>query len=551
MDLLRFITCGSVDDGKSTLIGRLLFDSQAVSLDILNAIERQSKNMANGAIDLSLLTDGLRAEREQGITIDVAYKYFTTKKRKFIVADAPGHVQYTRNMVTGASNADLAIVLIDARLGVIEQTCRHSLITSLLGIPHVVVAVNKMDLMGFDPAVFEQIKADYSVLAQKLGLKDVTFIPMSALNGDNIVEKSEKMPWYKGDTLLHHLEKVEVSSDINLTDARFQVQYVIRPMTEEYHDYRGYAGRIQSGIYKVGDKVTVLPSGISSTISRIEVNLKDVNEAFSGQAAVLHLADDIDISRGDSIVANVAVDLSAESGKSADKSAATLSSEVDAVLCWFDETRPLTEGGKFLIQNGSNTVKAVIKSVEYKLNVSSLEKTPTTEGVLNDIVKVRLKTAKPLVFDAYSQNRATGSFILINENTCNTVAAGMVSAKSKTEIFDFKSAVSDFQNLISEGKTLEAIEKYYADNVQLQENNDAPRVGKTLALAHEKGNIERVKHFKINVISSISDEKQGLVMGEMQIDIETLKGEHVQMNEAYVQKWADGKIIFERFYYKS
>ena len=551
MDLLRFITCGSVDDGKSTLIGRLLFDSQAVSLDILNAIERQSKNMANGAIDLSLLTDGLRAEREQGITIDVAYKYFTTKKRKFIVADAPGHVQYTRNMVTGASNADLAIVLIDARLGVIEQTCRHSLITFLLGIPHVVVAVNKMDLMGFDPAVFEQIKADYSVLAQKLGLKDVTFIPMSALNGDNIVEKSEKMPWYKGDTLLHHLEKVEVSSDINLTDARFQVQYVIRPMTEEYHDYRGYAGRIQSGIYKVGDKVTVLPSGISSTISRIEVNLKDVNEAFSGQAAVLHLADDIDISRGDSIVANVAVDLSAESGKSADKSAATLSSEVDAVLCWFDETRPLTEGGKFLIQNGSNTVKAVIKSVEYKLNVSSLEKTPTTEGVLNDIVKVRLKTAKPLVFDAYSQNRATGSFILINENTCNTVAAGMVSAKSKTEIFDFKSAVSDFQNLISEGKTLEAIEKYYADNVQLQENNDAPRVGKTLALAHEKGNIERVKHFKINVISSISDEKQGLVMGEMQIDIETLKGEHVQMNEAYVQKWADGKIIFERFYYKS
>ena len=548
MDLLRFITCGSVDDGKSTLIGRLLFDSQAVSLDILNAIERQSKNMANGAIDLSLLTDGLRAEREQGITIDVAYKYFTTKKRKFIVADAPGHVQYTRNMVTGASNADLAIVLIDARLGVIEQTCRHSLITSLLGIPHVVVAVNKMDLMGFDPSVFEQIKADYNGLAQKLGLKDVTFIPMSALNGDNIVEKSEKMPWYKGDTLLSHLEKVEVSSTINLTDARFQVQYVIRPMTEEYHDYRGYAGRIQSGIYKVGDKVTVLPSGISSTISRIEVNLKDVNEAFSGQAAVLHLADDIDISRGDSIVA---ADLSADGlNTSADKSAATLSSEVEAVLCWFDETRPLTEGGKFLIQNGSNTVKAVIKSVEYKLDVSNLEKVPTTEGVLNDIVKVRLKTAKPLVFDAYTQNRATGSFILINENTCNTVAAGMVSAKSKTEFFDFKSAVSDFQNLISEGKTLEAIEKYYADNVQLQENNDAPRVGKTLALAHEKGNIERVKHFKINIKSSVSDEKQGLVMGEMQIDFETLKGEHVQMNEAYAQKWADGKIIFERFYYK-
>jgi sulfate adenylyltransferase subunit 1 len=553
MDLLRFITCGSVDDGKSTLIGRLLFDSQAVSLDILNAIERQSKNMANGEIDLSLLTDGLRAEREQGITIDVAYKYFTTKKRKFIVADAPGHVQYTRNMVTGASNADLAIVLIDARLGVIEQTCRHSLIASLLGIPHVVVAVNKMDLRDFDPAVFEQIKADYSGLAQRLGLKDVTFIPMSALNGDNIVEKSEKMPWYKGDTLLQHLEKVEVSSDINLTDARFQVQYVIRPMLEEYHDYRGYAGKIQSGIYKIGDKVTVLPSGIASTISRIEVNLKDVNEAFSGQAAVLHLADDIDISRGDSIVANVAADLSAEASKSADKSAATaatVSNEVEATLCWFDETRSLTTGSKFLIQNGSNRIQAVVKSVEYKLDVSSLEKSPITEGVLNDIVKVRLKTAKPLVFDAYTQNRATGSFILINENTCNTVAAGMVSAESKTESFDFTAAVTDFQNLISAGKTLEAIEKYYADDVQLQENNDAPRIGKTLALAHEKGNTERVKYFKINIKSSVLDETQGLVMGEMNIDFENLKGVKIEMNEAFVQRWENGKIVSEKFYYK-
>jgi sulfate adenylyltransferase subunit 1 len=538
MDLLRFITCGSVDDGKSTLIGRLLFDSQAVSLDILNAIERQSKNMANGEIDLSLLTDGLRAEREQGITIDVAYKYFTTKKRKFIVADAPGHVQYTRNMVTGASNADLAIVLIDARLGVIEQTCRHSLIASLLGIPHVVVAVNKMDLKDFDPAVFEQIKADYSGLAQRLGLKDVTFIPMSALNGDNIVEKSEKMPWYKGDTLLNHLEKVEVSSDINLTDARFQVQYVIRPMTEEYHDYRGYAGKIQSGIYKIGDKVTVLPSGIASTISRIEVNLKDVNEAFSGQAAVLHLADDIDISRGDSIIVQSS-NLNPET-----------SNELEATLCWFDETRSLTTGSKFLIQNGSNRIQAVVKSVEYKLDVSSLEKSPITEGVLNDIVKVRLKTAKPLVFDAYTQNRATGSFILINENTCNTVAAGMVSAESKTETFDFSAAVTDFQNLISAGKTLEAIEKYYADNVQLQENNDAPRIGKTLALAHEKGNMERVKYFKINIKSSVLDETQGLVMGEMHIDFETLKGVKIEMNEAFVQRWGNGKIVSEKFYYK-
>jgi sulfate adenylyltransferase subunit 1 len=414
MDLLRFITCGSVDDGKSTLIGRLLFDSQAVSLDILNAIERQTKNKANGEIDLSLLTDGLRAEREQGITIDVAYKYFTTKKRKFIVADAPGHVQYTRNMVTGASNADLAIVLIDARLGVIEQTRRHSLIASLLGIPHIVVAVNKMDLMRFDPSVFEQIKADYSVLAEQLGLKDVTFIPMSALNGDNVVEKSENMPWYKGKTLLDHLETLEVSDDINLTDARFQVQYVIRPHTEEHHDYRGYAGTIQSGIYRVGDKVAVLPSGIESTISRIEVNLKDVNETFAGQAAVLHLADDIDISRGDSIVAF-------------NTSTATTSNELEATICWFDERQKLYEGDKLMLQNGANTIKAIVKEIEYKRDISTLEKVQTTEGGLNDILKIRLKTAKPIVFDGYKQNRATGAFILVNENTCNTVAAGMIA----------------------------------------------------------------------------------------------------------------------------
>jgi sulfate adenylyltransferase subunit 1 len=415
MDLLRFITCGSVDDGKSTLIGRLLFDSQAVSLDILNAIERQTKNKANGEIDLSLLTDGLRAEREQGITIDVAYKYFTTKKRKFIVADAPGHVQYTRNMVTGASNADLAIVLIDARLGVIEQTRRHSLIASLLGIPHIVVAVNKMDLMRFDPSVFEQIKADYSVLAEQLGLKDVTFIPMSALNGDNVVEKSENMPWYQGKTLLDHLETLEVSDDINLTDARFQVQYVIRPHTEEHHDYRGYAGTIQSGIYRVGDKVAVLPSGIESTISRIEVNLKDVNETFAGQAAVLHLADDIDISRGDSIV----VQSTTHNPQS--------SNEMEATICWFDERQKLYEGDKLMLQNGANTIKAIVKEIEYKRDISTLEKVQTTEGGLNDILKIRLKTAKPIVFDNYKTNRATGAFILVNENTCNTVAAGMIA----------------------------------------------------------------------------------------------------------------------------
>jgi sulfate adenylyltransferase subunit 1 len=543
MDLLRFITCGSVDDGKSTLIGRLLFDSQAVSLDILNAIERQTKNKANGTIDLSLLTDGLRAEREQGITIDVAYKYFTTKKRKFIIADAPGHVQYTRNMVTGASNADLAIVLIDARLGVIEQTRRHSLIASLLGIPHIVVAVNKMDLVGYDPSVYDTIIHDYQALANQLGLKDITFIPMSALNGDNIVEKSAYMPFYTGKTLIEHLETVEVTSDVNLTDARFQVQYVIRPMSDDYHDYRGYAGKIQSGIYKVGDKVTVMPSGISSTISRIEVNTKDVQEAFSGQAAILHLADDIDISRGDSIIPTTET--------------LNPTTDIEATLCWFDETRPLKEGSKFLLQNGSNVAKAVVKKIEYKLDVSNLEKVSPlrgdgrgAEGVLNDIVKVQLKTSKPLVFDNYLQNRATGAFILINENTCNTVAAGMIAAEAKSDIQDFKAHVADFQDLITSGKTLEAIEKYYADSVQVQENSDAPRGGKTLALTHEKGNIDRVKYFKINIKSSVSDETQGLVIGELFLEFETLKGQIIKMEEAFVQRWESGKIVFERFYYK-
>ena len=521
------------------MIGRLLYDSQAVSLDILNAIERQTKNKENGEIDLSLLTDGLRAEREQGITIDIAYKYFTTPKRKFIVADAPGHVQYTRNMVTGASNSDLAIVLIDARLGVIEQTRRHSLITSLLGIPHIVVAINKMDLVGFDPSVYDKIVADYTVLAAQLNLKDVAFIPMSALQGDNIVEKSSKMPFYTGKTLLQYLESIEVESDVNLTDPRFQVQYVIRPMSDEYHDYRGYAGRIQSGIYKIGDKVSVLPSGIESTISRIEVNLKDVNEAFSGQAAVLHLADDIDISRGDSIVSKNS------------KLETQNSTEIEATICWFDETRKLTEGAKFLIQNGANTTKVVVKSIEYKLDVSNLEKVSATEGGLNDIIKVRLKTAKPLVFDNYLNNRATGAFILINENTCNTVAAGMVSAESKSSEQDLNIAVESFQTLVKAGKTLEAIAQYYADDIQIQENNEAPRVGKQAMLIREKGLLDGLKWIKFDIPSSVIDEEKGLVLGEMQIEFETLKGETKQINEAFVQHWKDGKVVFERFYYKS
>ncbi len=440
MDILRFITCGSVDDGKSTLIGRLLFDSQAVSLDILNAIERQTKDKTNGQIDLSLLTDGLRAEREQGITIDVAYKYFTTKTRKFIIADAPGHVQYTRNMVTGASNADLAIVLIDARLGVIEQTRRHSLIASLLGIPNIVVAVNKMDLVGFDPSVFERIKADYTLIADKLGIKNPVFIPMSALNGDNVVDKSDALSWFKGGTLLEHLESVNVANTVNLADARFQVQYVIRPKSDELHDYRGYAGRIQSGVYKTGDRVVVLPSGIETTLSAIEMNLNKVDYAFAGQSVVLHLRDDIDISRGDSITvidskfqisdskvdaANVQPEIWNLESETKDPS---VSNEISATLCWFDDRNPLLEGSKLLLQNGSNTVKAIVKEVNYKLDISNLERVDATEARLNDIVNVRLKTAKPVVFDNYTQNRQTGAFILVNENSCNTVAAGMIAA---------------------------------------------------------------------------------------------------------------------------
>jgi sulfate adenylyltransferase subunit 1 len=422
MDILRFITCGSVDDGKSTLIGRLLFDSQAVSLDILNAIERQTKDKTNGQIDLSLLTDGLRAEREQGITIDVAYKYFTTKTRKFIIADAPGHVQYTRNMVTGASNADLAIVLIDARLGVIEQTRRHSLIASLLGIPNIVVAVNKMDLVGFDPSVFDRIKADYTLIADKLGIKNPIFIPMSALNGDNVVDKSDALAWFEGGTLLEHLESVNVADTVNLDDARFQVQYVIRPKSDELHDYRGYAGRIQSGVYKTGDRVVVLPSGIETTLSAIEMNLNNVDYAVAGQSVVLHLQDDIDVSRGDSIT------VLQNSSSELETKDPSVSNEISATLCWFDDRNPLLEGSKLLLQNGSNTVKAIVKEVNYKLDISNLEQVDATEARLNDIVNVRLKTAKPVVFDYYTRNRQTGAFILVNENSCNTVAAGMIAA---------------------------------------------------------------------------------------------------------------------------
>eukprot|EP01136_Pigoraptor_vietnamica_P028813 Opistho-1_new@86696 len=356
MDILRFITAGSVDDGKSTLIGRLLYDSKSIMIDQLEAIEKQTRNREEGDIDLALLTDGLRAEREQGITIDVAYKYFSTPKRKFIIADAPGHIQYTRNMVTGASNANLIIILIDARHGVIEQTRRHSIIASLLNIPHVVVAVNKMDMVGYSQDTYNNILIDFAEVASSLGLKQVTYIPISALNGDNIVDRSANLGWYEGETLLHLLETVEVQSDSDLVHARFPVQYVIRPQTDLLHDYRGYAGKLVSGIYRKGDAVTVLPSGLQSTIKSIEIGGKEVTEAFAPQSIVMHLTDNIDISRGDLIVA------------SHDQPA--VSQELEVLLCWMGN-KPLAEGNRYLLQINSRLVKSSIKEIQYKLDVNT------------------------------------------------------------------------------------------------------------------------------------------------------------------------------------
>ncbi len=412
MDILRFITAGSVDDGKSTLIGRLLYDSKSIMIDQLEAIEKQSRNKEDGEIDLALLTDGLRAEREQGITIDVAYKYFSTPKRKFIIADAPGHIQYTRNMVTGASNADLAIILVDARHGVVEQTRRHSIIASLLNIPHVVVAINKMDLVDNSQDVYNNIVIDYSAVAASIGLKDIRYIPISAINGDNIVEKSANFPWYEGDALLHLLENVEVANDINYTDARFTVQYVIRPQTDDLHDYRGYAGKVISGVYKKGDAITVQPSGLTSTISAIEVAGKEVEEAFAPQSVVLHLQDDIDISRGDVIV---------QSGNQP-----SVANELEVLLCWMGN-KPLEAGSKYLLQINSRVVRAVIKDIAYKLNVNSLQQEPAPEKAsLNDVIKATIKTASPIPFDSYKKLRANGGAILIDETSNVTVGACMI-----------------------------------------------------------------------------------------------------------------------------
>lgn len=412
MELLRFITAGSVDDGKSTLIGRLLYDSKNILVDQLEALERSSKKTVNGTVDLALLTDGLRAEREQGITIDVAYRYFSTPRRKFIIADAPGHVQYTRNMITGASNASLIILLVDARQGVVEQTRRHSIIASLLRIPHVVVAVNKMDLVGYSQDVFNNIVIDYAEVARQLGLEHVTYIPISALQGDNIVDRSEHISWYEGQPLLSFLEEVELEEDINLTVPRFQVQYVIRPQTAQLHDYRGYAGKVISGRYRKGDRVTVLPQGIETTILAVETAGTEQEEVQAPQSVTLRLTDDIDISRGDSIVHT---DQLPRTGQ-----------ELEVLLCWLDE-KPLIPGNKYLLQHNSRQVRAMVRHLEYKLDVNSLRQSPVEGPVtLNEVVKAVIKTASPLVYDAYKDIRSAGSAVLIDETSNSTVAAVLI-----------------------------------------------------------------------------------------------------------------------------
>jgi sulfate adenylyltransferase subunit 1 len=412
MDLLRFITAGSVDDGKSTLIGRLLYDSKNILADQLAALEQQSRNKEDGEIDLALLTDGLRAEREQGITIDVAYKYFSTPRRKFIIADAPGHIQYTRNMVTGASNASLIIILVDARNGVVEQTRRHSIIASLLNIPHVVVAINKMDLVDYSQDRYNNIVIDYAAIARTLGLKEVTYVPVSALKGDNIVDRSTSLPWYEGPALLELLETVRVENDIELLRGRFSVQYVIRPQTEQYHDYRGYAGKITSGVYRKGDTVTLLPAGSTSRIRSIEAGGREVEEAFAPQSVVLQLEDDIDISRGDLLVTGA--------------QPPRVEQEFDVLLCWMDN-KALVPGNKYLLQLGSRNVRSVVREIEYRLDVNTLEKqlAPGQAG-LNDIVRARIRTAAPLPIDDYSDLPAGGGAILIDETSFVTVGACMV-----------------------------------------------------------------------------------------------------------------------------
>lgn len=414
MDLLRFTTAGSVDDGKSTLIGRLLYDSKNTFEDQMDAVERSSKQRGDGNINLALLTDGLRAEREQGITIDVAYRYFATPKRKFIIADTPGHIQYTRNMVTGASTANLAIVLVDARHGVIEQTQRHAFIADLLRIRHVVLAVNKMDLVDYSQDVYNEIVNDFQQFSSRLdNIVDMCAIPMSALNGDNVVEKSTKMPWYHGPDLLYHLENVYIGSDHNHVDARFPVQWVIRPHSADHHDFRGYAGRVAGGVFRAGDEVVVQPSGFASRIKRITGYDGEMAEAFAPLSTTITLEDEIDISRGDMIVKP--------------NNQPSKGQDIEAMICWFSGTKKLSGRGKYLLRHTTKEVKAIVEEVRYKVNINTLHKLEDDlEFGLNDIGRIRIRTSEPLLYDSYRRNRITGSLILIDPQTNETVAAGMI-----------------------------------------------------------------------------------------------------------------------------
>jgi bifunctional enzyme CysN/CysC len=411
-ELLRFSTAGSVDDGKSTLIGRLLYDSKSLFEDQLAAVERSSQRMGLGETNLALLTDGLRAEREQGITIDVAYRYFATPRRRFIIADTPGHVQYTRNMVTGASTADLAVILVDARKGLVEQSRRHAFIATLLRIPHLVVCVNKMDLVDWDQERFEAIREEFSAFASRLDVTDLTFIPVSALRGDNVVDRSLNMGWYQGSPLLHHLEEIYIASDRNLVDCRLPVQWVIRPRTDAHHDFRGYAGTIAGGVFKPGDEVVALPSGFTSTITAIDGPRGPVDEAFPSMSVVLRLADDLDIGRGDMICRP--------------HNQPTIAQDLDATVCWMVD-RPLTAGAKYAIKQTTRSARALVKDLQYRLDINTLHRDETaTSLTMNEIGRVTLRTTTPFMFDTYRRNRTTGSFILVDEATNTTAGAGMI-----------------------------------------------------------------------------------------------------------------------------
>jgi bifunctional enzyme CysN/CysC len=413
MDLLRFATAGSVDDGKSTLIGRLLYDTKTIFIDQLEAVEAVSAARGDEYTNLALLTDGLRAEREQGITIDVAYRYFATPRRKFIIGDTPGHIQYTRNMVTGASTADLAIILVDARKGLVEQSRRHAFLTSLLRVPHMVLCVNKMDLVDYSQEVFEAIADEFALFAAKLEVPDLTAIPISALHGDNIVTRSDKMSWYEGPSLLHHLEHVHIGSDRNLVDVRFPVQYVIRPQSTSAIDYRGYAGQVASGVLKPGDEVMVLPSGLTTRIAGIDTFDGPVAEAFPPMSVTVRLEDEIDISRGDMICRP--------------HNAPTVAQDIEAMICWMDETAPLRVGGKYTIKHTTRSVRGIVKDLHYRLDINTLHRDEGADGLgLNEIGRVRLRMTQPLLVDEYRRNRTTGGFIVIDETTHRTVGAGMI-----------------------------------------------------------------------------------------------------------------------------